>query len=1012
MSASDPIKKNEKVQGVSKSILIVDYLPTQATLDNLNYALPFQEPLNGNPEYDKDSEGPYTSNTSDMFRYHTRRYFRDFPSSLKKEAPNYSIGTRFFNHTVFPAPIIDPQGDFKIGDEGTFPDNIIWVETETYPKYMFYDYRTVDGNSKTTWLNIRGGVNNKENPNYSPFWAFLSGYVNHNPGSVQSLTGELTKRQSIVLVYDKFGENVPGMLGSGATIDEREIHTYDDFEKFVRGFSSDTDSVRIGSLNLDKTMSVNHLDHACDYDFPLSKGEVEKAQIPVKTLYASLGEEYNFYVNSYEKVLASPMLASNATDLEPLLPNIYLMAGANASEKNISKLNRSYKRSLTLLGASPSNIPKKLKQLESGEDRIDFGQYFSNWGTSVKDNVSMVFQNHVNEDEVLGKTYRQNRNIIVPPSEMKNNVEYSKSKNLFPLYTELEFSTDTSSKLSEPLIKSNMWTSLLSYLIRINDEADFSDNESMSAAAALETGAAEYLYGIRASSLLFKGYTQQNVASKESDTYNTKMQQISTNEFDKFSVKSIDIMNWLNRVKQPGKFFANKVTSQIKWKDKKYLLLDPDSNPHNTLATYNKNPIMEKIMQAGFQAKLKKLIKENMRSYAGVITGAKCYNETLFYKIEKRNSATGKVIQNIWFVNNPEIDVINYVDTQVIYDREYDYKVFSWQLVIGNKYHYDSLVMGNTLPDSGLVDSPADPVSAESGFDLFVGELDSSNEFAAMFDVLNVPSIKLMEMPYYEPATIKVLDDPPVPPAATLVPYRAVSDRVLITLSQETGEYLFDPITLNADEFQKIEEYRKAKGYEADEKILYRSDDSFGNFEIFRTTTRPKSYSDFSDSKIIDLEPGRDTFIDNNILPNTKYYYMFRVIDRHGHISNPSHVYEFELIKNLESVYPVTNVLYMEDLEKEERTKSKTPKKSFRKYLRITPAETQINLNYNDLEDDMADALSATDVLPNIGFEENGLIGKKFKIRLTSKQTGRQVDFNLSFKSSWDGNKIVKFNED
>ena len=1008
MSASDPTKKNQKVQGVSKSVLVVDYLPTQATLDTLDYVLPFQESLSETPEYDKDSQGPYTSKTSDMFRYHTRRYFRDFPSSLKKEAPNYSVGPRFFNPSVFPAPIIDPQGDFKIGDEGTFPDNIIWVETKTDPKYMFYDSRTPDGNSKATWLNIRGGLNNKKNPNYSPLWAFLSGYVLKNPGNADNLLSQLTKIQSIVLVYDKFGENVPGFGGGGYTIDERNINTYSDFEKFVRGFSSDTDSVRVGSLNLDKTMGVYHLDHTCDYDFPLSKGEMEKAQIPVKTLYASLGEEYNFYVNSYEKVLAD-YESWKTSDLEPIMPNIYVMAGSNASAKKLDELNLSYKRTLTLFGSTESSpwIPKKLKNLTNSGDRIDFGQYFSNWGSAVTTNKLTILGNSMSPGKNLGRLYRQNRNIIVPPSEAKNIVEYSKLKTLFPLYTEIEFSTDTNSKLAEPLIKSNMWTSLLSYLIRINDEASFSDNES--------TGApGETLYGVKTSSLLFKGYTQQNVVSKESDTYNTKMQQISTNEFDKFSVKSIDVLDWLERSSKPGKFFANKTTSKIKWTNKKYTILDPDSNKENTLSTYNKNPIMEKIMQAGFKAKLKKLIKENMRSYAGVITGAKCYNETLFYKIEKRNAASGKVIQNIWFVNNPEIDVINYVDTQVMYNKDYDYKIFSWQLVIGNKYNYAPPTMGSSLPDSGLSDSPATPgsVAVESGFDKFVGELDSENEFAAMFDVLNMPSIKLMEMPYYEPATIKVLDDPPVPPGATLVPYRAVSDRVLITLSQETGEYLFDPIHLNSDEFQKIEEYRKAKGYESDEKILYRSDDSFGNFEIFRTTKRPVSYSNFSDSKIIDLAPGRDTFIDNNILPNTKHYYMFRVIDRHGHISNPSHIYEFELVKNLESVYPITNVLYMEDLEKEEISKSKTPKKSFRKYLRITPAETQISLNYNGLEGDMSDADSATELMPNIGFEENGLIGKKFKIRLTSKQTGRQMDFNLSFKASWDGNKIVKFNED
>ena len=57
MSASDPTKKNEKTQGVSKRILVVDYLPTQAILDTLDYELPFQDSIKDFPEYDKDSTG-------------------------------------------------------------------------------------------------------------------------------------------------------------------------------------------------------------------------------------------------------------------------------------------------------------------------------------------------------------------------------------------------------------------------------------------------------------------------------------------------------------------------------------------------------------------------------------------------------------------------------------------------------------------------------------------------------------------------------------------------------------------------------------------------------------------------------------------------------------------------------------------------------------------------------------------------------------------------------------------
>ena len=982
MSASDPTKKNQKTQGVSKRILVVDYLPTQAILDTLDYALPFQDSIKDFQEYDKNSTGPYTKNTSDMFRYYTGRYFRNFPKSLKNEAPTYPLGNRFYNPSVFPAPIVDPQGDFKVADEGTFPDNIIWIETTTYPKFMFYDYR---GNQKTTWLNLRQGTNSKKNPNYSPFWAFLSGYVNENPSGASNLFSQLTNQQTIVIVYDKFGETHEGYL-----TDQRNINTYEDFKKFINGFQESGNSVRMGSLNFNNSLGVYHSDHTCDYDFPVSKGEVEKTQIPVKTLYGHVGEEYNFYIDSYEKILQDLKMDNN--HLERLLPNINIIMGANASEKKYNELSIPYRRMISL-------DEFYLKNYVDGLDRLDFGQYFLQWSKTFSEKKTKILDHITKSKKSKAQVYQKNKNLVIPPEEMKNIVEYQKNKDLFPMYTEIEFSTDTNSKLSQPLIQSNLWASLLSYVIMINDYANF---------PTVDFGPqGKILYGIKSSAIPFKGYAEQDVAIKDDETYNTKMEQISANDFDKFNTKTIDLLDWVEKSKQHGHLFASYGQDNLAHK---YMLINADSNIFNTFKQYNKNSVFQKIMHAGFRAKLKKLIKENMRSYAGIITGAKCYNETLFYKVQKSNPETGEIIQNFWFVNNPEIDVINYIDTQVMYDREYEYKIFSWQLVIGNSYNYGKPTLGSEMPDSGLTDAALaeDHPATLSKFDAFVGELDSQNEFAAMVEVLNMPSIKLVEMPYYEPAPIKVLDDPPVPPGASVVPYRAISDRVLLTLSQETGEYLLDPVYLTSEEFQKIEDYRKAKGYESDEKILYRSDDHFGNFEIFRTTIKPMSYDEFSDKKIVSLPQGQDTFIDSNIQPNTKYYYMFRVIDIHGHISNPSPIYEFELVKNLESVYPTVRVLQMEDIKEEQYSKSKETKKSFKKYFRITPAETQISLNYNNLEEDLTDSFSATDLQPNIGIEQDPVVGKKFKIRLTSKQTGRQVDFNLTFKASWDGNKIVK----
>ena len=69
--------------------------------------------------------------------------------------------------------------------------------------------------------------------------------------------------------------------------------------------------------------------------------------------------------------------------------------------------------------------------------------------------------------------------------------------------------------------------------------------------------------------------------------------------------------------------------------------------------------------------------------------------------------------------------------------------------------------------------------------------------------------------------------------------------------------------------------------------------------------------------------------------------------------------------------------------------------------MRITPRITQATVNEEASglinEDGSLGNARAKNIV--LGNEDEALFGKRFKIRLTSKQTGRKIDLNVSFKT-------------
>ena len=120
---------------------------------------------------------------------------------------------------------------------------------------------------------------------------------------------------------------------------------------------------------------------------------------------------------------------------------------------------------------------------------------------------------------------------------------------------------------------------------------------------------------------------------------------------------------------------------------------------------------------------------------------------------------------------------------------------------------------------------------------------------------------------------------------------------------------------------------------------------------------------------------------------------MFRALGPHQETSNPSPVYEVELYSDNGVAYPITRLYEFG------QDSSKTTTKTMKNLLRITPRITQalVNEQASGLIDENGNtqAPSLSDIV--LGLEDEILFGKKFKIRITSKKTGKKMDLNITF---------------
>ena len=260
-----------------------------------------------------------------------------------------------------------------------------------------------------------------------------------------------------------------------------------------------------------------------------------------------------------------------------------------------------------------------------------------------------------------------------------------------------------------------------------------------------------------------------------------------------------------------------------------------------------------------------------------------------------------------------------------------------------------------------------------------------------------------------------ILDNPPVPPDIRIVPFSGVGNRLLLLLNSSTGEFDATPVLIKDTDLEAVVNQYVAQTNEpislvdAQEQInnreltiTYKNDDPIDRYEIFRTTTKPNSYADFAAAQApYRVISGRITMdkrasgahLIDDIQPNTKYYYCVRAIDVHNNFSNPTHVFEAELVDNEGQVYLILKTIYFEE------TIERIETKAGRRYIYIEPSLRNITFN-ESIENLPADpSQESGDDMLGPGDEER-CWNQTLKIRVTSKKTGKKVDLNVTFKNS------------
>jgi len=617
---------------------------------------------------------------------------------------------------------------------------------------------------------------------------------------------------------------------AAATMQQVNLEEYDyapeAWKVFVEGGTTDKKVVLPAAI---KEATVFH-DYTFEIPTPFDKDEIAKFTGFNKPLWADAKSEYNFLVKPYEHNISSTP--------EIVLPGMYYIdVFFNASDISSDLL-----KLVTLDGTlTEKDITVNVSRRKSEDKgRKIAGQYFDKYGR-------IMVEFGKKSQKLADQLFDRFQHVIVPWYNVKALSSMEKKKYLFPMYIDIDFSTDTSVQIAEVLNESKITTTIAKMLSTSIITGKGHQNEEM----------------VEVSEML----------SVERDELGHE----SRKKFQSFDTAKRRMWDLTSLIDD---------TKEFKDRENPPFILGEES----AAATDNKSKFVRTLMRIIATGKLRKTVKQYFRTFEQMLAGKPAYSETIMYRIEKfkandKGEAVGKSLQSFFLPNSNKIDVLSFVDTQVKYQQNYKYVVYAYQAVVGTKYQYDNLKVDDKKGAWALF-----RVSQEPSVMLF--EIPYYETTAAVFDTPPVfPDVNIIPYRAIKDELLFLMNG-------------NSGDYLLdpIVISPEEQEEI--------DILKKIQKLPVDKvRYKTDDPLgvfqVYRVDDPPEEYADFDGNLIASVETDVS--KTTEQAASAAAFVDK-IEPNKKYWYCFRAVDYHGHFSNPTDVYQVELKEDSGLVFPEISV--------------------------------------------------------------------------------------------------------
>lgn len=334
--------------------------------------------------------------------------------------------------------------------------------------------------------------------------------------------------------------------------------------------------------------------------------------------------------------------------------------------------------------------------------------------------------------------------------------------------------------------------------------------------------------------------------------------------------------------------------------------------------------------------------------------------------------------QRFYFLDPTDVNknIILFNDSQINYGTKYNYQLSQVLSFYKSTYKYTDAQFNKNL---FIIRFAYDP--KKSGNQQYVDNI----------AVEETNKVKLENLNSFS-------DLPPRGLSLQIFPQRGVNNRLMMLFEKTVysgveKKKVGSPSTWadgwkESKEFYLEDNFKDNKGISASDEVA--SDEMFfgnatiGSIELyFKTGEKPKSIMDIKElfGSINTFEQGFQA--QAAIEPNTKYYFYIKATSVTGLESYPSPVYQVELVDDGGTVFPLIEVVNFDEKEKRPETLS------FSDRFRIEPALLQ-----------QAPNPSTDDVgyLTPVVWSDYDETKPRFKVRLTSKKTGKKVDFNIIYR--------------